>query len=172
MTSFARLAALVFTGAATALPLGAVAAGLDQLDRFAGTWTSPGALVDTPYSKAASVSATATCAWSSDRLFMICQQSVSDGTKIDHDLALYTFDAAANVYHFFNVRSSQVNSVPIEIQGNTITYTNSFSDRGKRVTIRTLNVWESPSLYRWRTEYSTDAGATWTLMGSGTSQRQ
>lgn len=167
-----RLAALVFTGAAMVLPLVAAAAGLDQLDRFAGTWTSPGVLVDTPYSKAASVSATTTCAWSSERLFMICRQSVSDGAKIDHDLAIYTFDAAANAYHFFNVRSSQVNSVPIEIQGNTITYTDSFTDGGKRVTIRTLNVWETPNLYRWRTEYSTDAGATWALMGSGTSQRQ
>jgi hypothetical protein len=69
MKYFARLAALVFTGAAMVLPLVAVAAGLDQLDRFAGTWTSPGVLVDTPYSKAASVSATTSCAWSSERLF-------------------------------------------------------------------------------------------------------
>jgi hypothetical protein len=172
MKYFARLAALVLTGAAIMLPLAAAAAGLDQLDRFAGTWTSPGVLVDTPYSKAASVTATTTCAWSSEHLFMICRQSVSNGAKIDHDLAIYTFDAAANAFHFFNVRSSQVSSVPIEVRGDTITYTDSFADGSKRVTIRTLNVWETPNLYRWRTEYSNDAGATWTLMGSGTSQRQ
>jgi hypothetical protein len=49
------------------------AAGVDELGRYLGTWTSPGTLYDTPYSKAGTATATTTCAWSQDHVFMICQ---------------------------------------------------------------------------------------------------
>jgi hypothetical protein len=76
------------------------------------------------------------------------------------------------VYRFFNIGSDGADGSVISVEGDTVTYSNSFTDKGKQVTIRTLNVWESPTLYRWRTEYSADSGKTWTPMAVGTAQRQ
>ncbi len=128
--------------------------------------------MDGPYSKAGSANAVTTCAWSADRIFMICRQEVTTATKTEHDLGIYTYDDAASAYRFYSVRRSAANAVTISVVGDTITYSNTFDDGGKRVTIRTLNIWESANRYRWRSEYSTDAGATWTLMGSGAANRR
>lgn len=169
MKQLLGLAAVAFC-VAVALP--AKAAGVDELERFLGTWSSPGTLYDTPYSKAGTATATTTCAWSLDRVFMICQQSIALNGKPNHALSIYTYDAMKNQYRFFNVRPDGGDGSVISVAGDTVTYTNSFTDKGKQVTIRTLNVWESPTLYRWRTEYTTDSGKTWTLMASGTAQKQ
>ena len=156
---------------AIGIPAGASAAPLDELNRFAGTWQSQGSFVDTPYSKAGDASATTTCEWSIDRSFMICQQRVIMNGKPDDDIAIYTYDQAAQAYHFYNVRPTQSTSITITIAGDTITYPFSFTDQGKTVMVRTLNLWKNPSLYTWRTEYSLDGGATWKLMASGTSRK-
>ncbi len=89
----------------------------------------------------------------------------------DDDLGIYTYDRAGGVYRFYNVHASRTTSMDITVNGNTIAYPYSFTDKGGNVTIRTLNVWANPSLYNWRTEYSTDGGKTWTLMASGASQK-
>ncbi len=148
------------------------AAGVDELGRYLGTWTSPGTLYDTPYSKAGTATATTTCAWSQDHVFMICQQSITLNGKPNNALSIYTYDTAKSVYRFFNIGTDGADGSVISVEGDTITYSNSFTDKGKQVTIRTLNVWESPMLYRWRTEYSADSGKTWTPMAVGTAQRQ
>jgi hypothetical protein len=155
---FAALA-LAFAGAVLA-PGRTWAAQLDELDRFAGTWQSQGTFLETPYGKASSSSATTTCAWSIDHAFMICQQNVSMGGKQEDDLGIYTYDATANVYRFYNVRASATTSTTITVAGNTITYPFSFTDNGKNVTIRTVNIWENANLDRWSSEYSIDSGAT------------
>jgi hypothetical protein len=154
------------------LALALFAAGpIDQLDRFSGTWHGQGTFVETPYSTAGTSSATTTCAWSGDHLFMVCQQAVTMNGKRDDNLAVYSYDDAAGAYRFFNIRPGRITSTPITVDGNTITYPFSFTDKGKNVTIRTLNVWKNANLYTWRTEYTIDGGAMWTLMASGTSQR-
>lgn len=168
VVSFRTAIALAMAG--SAMPAGA--APLDELDRFTGTWQSQGTFVNTPYSKAHSATGTTTCAWSDDHTFMICQQRVSDSGDLETDVAVYTYDDAAKVYRFSNIQRQHTTSLTITITGNTVTYPLTFVDNGKNVSIRTLNIWESPTLYRWRTEYSLDDGATWKLMASGTSQRQ
>jgi hypothetical protein len=150
---------------------GASAAGVEDLGRFLGTWTSPGTLLDTPYSKAGSASATTTCAWSSDHVFMICQQITMLNGKPGNALSIYTYDAAKSQYHFFNLGPDGGDGSIVTVTGDTVTYTNSFTDKAKEVTIRTLNIWSRPDFYRWRTEYTTDSGKTWMLMASGTSER-
>lgn len=147
------------------------AAPLDALDRFAGTWQSQGTFVDTPYSAAGTASGTTTCTWSSDHIFMICQQVAMLGGKRDDDVAIYSYDDASSAYRFYNVHASRVTSSVITVNGNTVAYPFTFDDKGKSVTIRTLNVWDNPNLYDWRTEYSADGGKTWTLMAKGTSRR-
>ena len=154
------------------LPLRASAAPLDELNRFVGTWQSQGTFVDSPYQKAGSATATTTCAWSSDHVFLICQQSVVMEGKADSDLGIYTYDATQNTYRFYSLRTGQVTASAITIDGNTVTYPISFNDKGKAVTIRTLNIFDSPTLYHWRTEYSADGGTSWTPMASGVSKKQ
>jgi len=167
-----RLTFALATAASLALPMHAAAAPLDELDRFTGTWQSQGSFVTTPYSQAAESTATTICAWSQDRLFMLCQQSVTIDGKRSGNVAVYTYDGNANVYHLFNVGASRATTSDIIVNGDTIVYPFSFDDNGKTVMTRTLNVWKNPKLYLWRTEYSTDGGKNWTTMASGTSQRQ
>ncbi len=162
--------AMIIAGAAGA-PATASAAPIDQLNRLTGTWQSTGTFVDSPYQKAGTATATTTCAWSNDHAFMICQQSVVMNGTPDSDLGIYTYDPAANVYRFDNVHPSRTTSSTILVDDKSITYPFSFTDNGKSVVIRTLNVWQGANAYTWRTEFSTDNGATWTLMGSGKSQR-
>jgi hypothetical protein len=154
------------------LALALLAAGpIDQLDRFTGTWISQGTFTETPYSKAGTSSATTICAWSADHLFMICPQSVTLAGKRDDDVAIYSYDPAAGAFNFFNIRPARIATTTITVNGDTITYPFSFTDKGKNVTIRTLNVWKNANLYTWRTEYTTNGGAAWTLMSSGTSRK-
>jgi hypothetical protein len=166
-----KLIALALLFAAGA-PQTASAAPLDELNRFVGTWQSQGTFVESPYHAAGAATATTTCAWSVDGAFMICQQSVTINGTHDNELGIYTYDPATSAYRFYAVRPSQTTSETIAIAGNTITYPFSFDDNGKAVTIRTVNIWQGSDLYNWRTEYSADGGATWTLMASGTSQRR
>ncbi len=164
-----RAAAAVCFAATT--PSAAVA-GADELDRFAGVWTSPGTLLATPYSKAGSATATTTCAWSAGRYFMICQQTIVSGSGSDHVLSVYTYDAAKHGYAFYHIGADGGGSSDIAIAGDTVIYSNTFTDRGNRVTIRTLNVWQNARRYNWRTEYTTDGGATWSPMASGSAAKR
>lgn len=142
---------------------------LDQLNRLVGTWQSNGTFVDSAYSKAGSATATTRCAWSDDRLFLLCQQHVVLDGKPADDVAIYTYDDAAQAYHFYNVGTAHENSTQIDVSASGITYNGEFTDGDKHVLTRTSNVWESARAYSWRAEYSLDAGATWLLMGSGRS---
>src|SRR5579871_3743796 len=121
--------------AVSCLALALLAAGpIDQLDRFSGTWHGQGTFVETPYSTAGTSSATTICAWAADHLFMICSQSVTMNGKRDDDVAIYSYDDAAGAYNFFNIRPARITSTTIAIDGNTVTYPFSFTDKGKKVT--------------------------------------
>jgi hypothetical protein len=155
-----------------ALVLLTIGAGpIDQLDRFTGTWQTQGTFLDTPYSKAGAASGSSTCAWSNDRDFVICQQVVTLNGQTDHDVTIYSFDATTQQYEFHNVHAANATTSAITIDGDTVTYPFSYKDGDTTVSIRTLNIWKNPSAYDWRTEYSTDNGATWTPMASGTSTK-
>jgi hypothetical protein len=171
----ALLATLCLTLVAVATSAQKVSAAdpIDSLDRLSGTWKSHGVFVDSPYGKAGPADATTTCVWSNGHTFLICQQSVTMGGTTNEDIALYTYDPDAKVYRFFNVRPAKVVPLNITVEGDTITYPVTFKNAaGQDVTIRTLNTWDNPALYRWRTEYTNDAGKTWIPMASGTSARQ
>src|SRR5262249_16647303 len=101
---------------------------IDSLDRFSGTWKSHGTFVDSPYGKAGPADATTTCAWSTGHTFVICQQSVTMEGKNSENIALYTYDADAKVYRFFNIQPSKAVPLTITIDGNTVTYPVTFKD--------------------------------------------
>ena len=144
-------------------------AALDLLDKLVGAWQSSGTFVDSAYSKAGTATANTSCAWSADRYFLICQQTVFVNAKPTHDVAIYTYDDATQAYKFYNAGIDRVGSAALSVDATTITYNGSFDDGAKHVLTRTSNVWESPYAYAWRAEYSLDGGVHWTLMGSGRS---
>src|SRR5690242_12052988 len=127
------------------LPTRAATQPIDALDRFAGTWQSHGTFVDSPYGKAGAADATTTCAWSSSHEFMICQQSVSMAGATSTDVAIYTYDADAKVYRFYNIKTSRVVPIVITVDDKSVTYPVSFKDNGHDVTIRTFNIWDNPA---------------------------
>ncbi len=163
---YALAAVLVLLAAA---PVSA-ATGIDALGRLEGTWQATATALATPYSKAGSTTGDTVCAWSSSHDFLICQQAVSSDGQITHDVAVYTYDSAGVKYHFYAARVNGVSDVGITVDDNGITYTSTFADGGKNVTVRTLNVWDDPDHYRFWTEYSTD-GTHWSRMLAGSAHR-
>jgi hypothetical protein len=161
----------IVAAAICAVPSPATAAPVDAMGRFVGTWESAGTFTDSAYSKAGSVSGSTTCGWSIDHDFLICQQRVVLGKTEQHGIAIYTYDPAAEKYRFYNVGATQVGSTAIAVDPTTITYTDTYSDGGKTVTNRTLNVWDDPDHYHFSTEYSLDGGAHCTTILSGTAHR-
>jgi hypothetical protein len=162
--------AAILAAACVAGPARAAAGGTDALGRLEGTWESSATAADTPYSKAGSTTATTGCAWSASRTFLVCQQSVLSGGTTTDSVAVYTYDAASDKYHFYAARTNGVSDVAITVDTSGIMYTTTFTDAGKNVTIRTLDVWDDPDHYRFWTEYTTD-GAKWTKMLVGTAHR-
>ena len=108
------------------------ATGVEALERFEGTWQSTATALATPYSKAGSTTGDTTCGWSTARDFLICQQAVTSDGALTHDVAVYTYDAAAEKYRFYAARITGVFDVAIAVDtATTITYTNTFQDGGK-----------------------------------------
>jgi Protein of unknown function (DUF1579) len=163
---YVLFAALVLCAAAPSR----AATGIDALGRLEGSWTATATALATPYSKAGSTTGDTTCAWSSSRDFLICQQAVSSDGQITHDVAIYAYDTAGAKYHFYAARVNGVSDVGIAVDATSITYTSTFTDGGKNVTVRTINVWDDADHYRFWTEYSTD-GKTWEKMLTGSAQR-
>jgi hypothetical protein len=102
---------------------------------------------------------------------VICQQRVVVNQVEQHDVAIYTYDSAAQTYRFDNIGMARVGTTAINVDANTITYPGSFADGTKTVTTRTTNVWDDPDHYRFSTEYSLDGGSQWTTMLTGTARR-
>jgi len=146
------------------------ASGVDSLGRLEGNWDSTATSLQTPYSTAGTSGVKTSCAWSTGRDFLICQQTVTGESQVAHSVAIYTYDAAGAKYHFYAARVTGVADVGITVDTTGIMYTNTFTDGGKNVTIRTLNVWDDPDHYRFWTEYTID-GQHWTKMLTGSSHR-
>lgn len=157
--------------AADAEPSPSDAAALAQLDRLVGTWDSPGSFVHTAYSEPFAARARTTCSWSEDRVFLMCRQSVTTDKADQHDVAIYTYDPASKNYRFYTVSRTAANGATIVVTPTEISYPARFTDAGKTVMQRTVNAWQSPVRYTWRSEYSLDGGKTWVLMGSGIATR-
>lgn len=163
---YALAAALVLFAAS---PVRA-ASSVEALGKLEGTWQSSATGLATPYSKAGSTTGDTTCGWSSSRDFLICQQAVSSDGVLTHDVAVYTYDSAAAKYHFYAARVNGVSDVGITVDDSGITYTSTFADGMKNVTVRTRNVWDDADHYRFWTEYSTD-GTHWAKMLDGSAHR-
>lgn len=140
-----------------------------KLEVWAGRWTITGQAKETPYSHASTFSSETTCGWSANRGYMLCDQLINLPTGAINQLSVYTYSETDKSYKFFGLdQNSDPRVIPLTIEGNVWTYGGKpFDDHGKQILIRTLNEFVSPALVNFRTEYSDDGGAHWTLMNEG-----
>lgn len=142
---------------------------------FAGTWTSSGSIGTSDSPKPTQVRGTNVCRWSSAaHAFLVCDgvATIGSSTVQNHQLSVYTYDSASKHYGFVSIAGAHVGSPDLTLSGNTWTYSGKFTDAAGRTTyFRTLNVFDSPTRYRYIIESSND-GTHWTQTGSGVSTRK
>lgn len=154
------------------LPLALFAAdpqGLDRVMAYAGSWKTDTRHFDTPYSKAGHESATLqNDCWRSGGYFA-CRQIVDGDSKA---LLVFTYDAKTDSYTSYPIiaAGSEVRPGTLIIRGDIWTFPWDYSEGGKTIHFRVVNVWSSPNSIEFRQEYSAD-GERWTLMAQGHEQR-
>jgi len=145
----------------------------NQLGMFVGTWHGNGSFAQA--NKTVHVNGSNTCSWSSAaRVFLVCDgvAQIEGMTQPQHQLSVYTWDAASGKYGFANITPDQIASPDLGLSGKTWTYTGHFTDKqNKTHGFRTLNIFDSPDHYRYEIQNSDD-GVHWTTTGSGESRRQ
>ncbi|SRR5579883_933805 len=149
------------------------AAAPNQLGMFAGTWKDSGNFMQD--GKTVHVTGSITCNWSSAaHVFLVCDgvAQIEGVAQPQHQLSVYTWDAANRKYAFANITPGQIASPDLGFSGKTWTYTGHFTDKqNKTHWFRTLNIFDSPDHYRYEIQNSGD-GQHWTTTGSGESRRQ
>ena len=163
----AAIAALTIFGTVAADPTSPA----QKLGMFAGSWRSDGTLQQA--GKSVHVSGTIDCAWSSlTHVFLVCDgNAMFEGDATPHyQLSVYMYDPPSAQYGFASMTTNSLTSPDLTLSGNTWTYSGKFTNAGKTTYLRTVNVFESNNLYRFRSESSTD-GTHWTLNIEGTSRR-
>ncbi len=146
---------------------------LGALGAYLGQWSGDGKILDTPYSKAASVGGITDCNWSPNHGYLVCDQKVQTPAGPSNDLSIYTYDEKEHTYQFFGLsrNNGNVRRPKLTIAGNRWIYSSAFDDNsGKHVQVRTTNEFTSATTLNFKTEYSLD-GAHWLLMVSGSSHR-
>lgn len=142
-----------------------VAAGPDKIAVYAGTWKTATEHFATPFSKAGRETATLRnhCWRSAD--FYACDQFVNGQSRA---LIVFVYDAKHDLYHSYAIpaESGRVFAGTLIIKGNRWTYPNEYTDHGKTVYFRTVNVFNGPDSIEFRQEFSGDK-VHWTVMAQG-----
>lgn len=150
----------------------AVAADDGNLHAFFGTWQSTGSV--TMQGRSTSMNGSNVCRWSSGaRAFLVCDGQARLGNRrtVDHQLSVYSYDAATKQYNFATITSAYTSSPDLTRSGSTWTYSGKFREASGRITyFRTLNIFESRDRYRYLIESSAD-NVHWTKTGSGIATR-
>ena len=169
MAAARALAALAACAALWAQP---ARADDDARSVYLGDWDGTGTSYATHYSKAGTSGGHTSCAWQVDKTYLVCAQSFTgpDGPG----RALSVFTRTGNRYGFIGVDpDGKTRSLDLVVppQGE-IVWNSSFGEKdGTHVLMRTVNTFPSPGVERWRLEYSTDGGKTWTRMADGVQRR-
>lgn len=151
--------------------------GVDALGRWVGgKWPGEGKMLDTDYSKAATVSFVSNCAWSPEHVFVICDQTITANGKPDRALSIYGFDPEKSAYHMFGMSPAgerpRVTELVISPDQSRWEYLGKTEISGKPVEFRTVNIFRDNDHVEWWSEYSTDQGQHWIRMGGGKESRQ
>lgn len=144
-----------------------------KLAAFLGKWQGEGEFFDTPYSKAAKVASSIDCYWSPQGDFLVCEQHITDPAGAHTQLSIYSYNAKDDNYTITSMAGpgKQPWNGTVIINGNIWTYPGGYEDDGKKIEIRTINDFSVPGVESFKTEFSDDGGAHWTLTLQGTAHK-
>jgi hypothetical protein len=146
------------------------ATGMKKLSVFLGTWkgeNKPGSSNNTK--------SITSCSWSLNGRYLICDQLIDQAGVRSNNLSIYSYDSLHDSYllSLVGIPNTEPFSIPMTAHGDTLIYTGSYTDNGKKIFTRTLNIFGSSSFYLFISQYSTD-GDSWinTLEGSASKSSQ
>lgn len=144
-----------------------------KLGVFVGKWHSEGAFLDSPYSKAGKVTSNIDCAWSPQGNFLICEQLITDSSGQHTQLSVFSYNSKDGNYTISSMAGpgKEPWNGTLIINGNIWTYPGGYEANGKKVQIRTINDFSVPGVEGFKTEFSDDGGAHWTLTLQGTGHK-
>jgi len=144
-----------------------------KLGALVGKWRSEGTKFETAYSHADKVSSNIDCRWSPQENFLICEQQITDSTGNHTQLSIYSYNSNEKNYTISSMAGpgKQPWNGTVAISGNVWTYPGGFEANGKKVTVRTTNDFSVPGTETFKSEFSEDGGAHWTVMLQGTAHK-
>jgi hypothetical protein len=144
--------------------------GIEKLSVFLGTWKAE----NKPGSSNLTTSITR-CEWSLNGRYLICDQLIHEPDGQTNNLSIYSYDSLSNSYllSLVGIPHTDPFSIPMSARGDTLIYSGSYVDKGKKIFTRTLNIFRSSSYYIFISQYSTN-GDSWinTLEGSASKSSQ
>jgi len=148
-------------------------AATNKLGVFIGKWQSEGTGLETAYSHADKIISSVDCRWSPLKDFLICEQSISDSSGKHVQLSIFSYNSKDNNYTINSMAGpgKQPWNGTFMINGNLWTYPGGFEEKGKKIEVRTTNDFSVPGTETFKSEFSADGGAHWTLMLQGTAHK-
>lgn len=149
---------------------------LQALDIATGKWVFQGTIPATPKSKASGWTWNADCNWSANQMFLICSFTNNWGGKIVKSLVVDTYNANDKSYwHYEMLSDSATGARPfiskMSIKDNVWTETGESEDGGKKVLVRIIYRYTSPTHVTVKLESSGDQGAHWVTESQGIGSR-
>ena len=141
--------------------------GLKKLGVFIGSWYAESTDPNQP------VSASYTCQWAPNGNFLIADQAVNNAGTKSNNLSIYNYNPAKDDYTLtlVGIAGMEPFTIPITYHGDTLFYHSEYSNNGKKMYNRTLNIFLSPSSYTYLIQSSED-GEHWTTQGMGKAKKQ
>ena len=142
--------------------------GLAKLGVFIGTWKAE----STDSANAGKVSAEYTCTWSANGNFLIADQKVSNHGTSTNNLSIYSYNTTADDYTLtlVGIPGMAPFTIPVAYSGDTLIYHSEYTSEGKKMYNRTLNIFSSPTDYKFLIQNSTD-GVNWRTDGEGVARK-
>lgn len=138
-----------------------------KLGAFLGKWQAEGTR------GAEKITSALECRWSSQGMFLVCEQSISMAAGDHRQLTVYSYNLKESAYSYVTIADPGAKPISgkLEIKGNVWTYPFSFENNGKTIQIRTTNEFTDPRTEVYKTESSADGGATWKTVLQGTAHK-
>ena len=145
------------------------ASGLQKLAVFIGTWKGE-STVDATHKD--NISAVNTIQWSPNGKYLIADQVINRDGRETNNLSIYHYNADKDNYtlSLVGIPGMAPFSTPVTYKGDTLFYNGEYTENGKKVYNRTLNIFTSPSSYVYKIQFSDD-GVNWRTNGEGKAEK-